>query len=79
MAMHSAEIFQEMLPNLYRRGVYVREDALMDAIGQCDCKEKNRQRMADYVRLAKKYSSEQSPAFVNGVLASFVPEQTEES
>ena len=30
------------------------------------------------VRLAKKYSSESAPAFVNGVLAALVPEQTEE-
>ena len=30
------------------------------------------------VRLAKKYSSDQAPAFVNGVLAAFVPERTED-
>ena len=30
------------------------------------------------VRLAKKYSSETAPSFVNGVLAALVPEQTEE-
>ena len=30
------------------------------------------------VRLAKKYSSEQSPAFVNGVLAAILPDKTEE-
>ena len=30
------------------------------------------------VRLAKKYSSETAPAFVNGVLAALIPEQTEE-
>lgn len=31
------------------------------------------------VRLAKKFSSDQAPSFVNGVLAAFVPEETEES
>ncbi len=30
------------------------------------------------VRLAKKYSSDQAPGFVNGVLAAFVPDKTEE-
>ncbi len=30
------------------------------------------------VRLAKKYSSDQAPAFVNGVLAALVPDKTEE-
>ena len=31
------------------------------------------------VRIARKYSSDQAPAFVNGVLAVFAPKETEES
>ena len=60
LAMHSGEVFREMLPNLYRRGVYVREDALMAAIDRCDCQEKSRRHMAEYVRLAKKYGEDKA-------------------
>ena len=60
LAMHSGEVFREMLPNLYRRGVYVREDALMAAIDRCDCQEKSKRHMAEYVRLAKKYGEDKA-------------------
>ena len=60
LALHSGDVFKELLPNLYRRGVYLKEAELLEVIAACDCQEKNQLRMAEYMRLAGKHGEDKA-------------------